>query len=124
MIDLLSSIPTFHEALKVSIRESKKMEKQFSCELKIDASQWTRIMNGIINFPMDKIFLFQDISGNTIPLEWLAYHSGYEVRIIPKTLEEKISKQYSEIKDLKREINFYKNMVYDLKSKDMFHIVK
>ncbi len=115
--DLIESIETFHEALRVSIRESGKMEKQFHLELKIDASQWTRITAGGANFPMDKLKKFQIIAQNNIPLEWLAYQSGYEIRIFPKTLEEKLAEAEAKIAEKDKKIEHYESLLFDMSDK-------
>lgn len=93
MIELVSAIPDFTEALKVAIRKSGKIEKQFYCELEIDAAQWSRIMNGQAHFPHNKLIKFCEIAGNDIIVEWFAYYRGYELRVMPKTLEEELQKE-------------------------------
>ena len=62
MIELVSAIPNFTEALKVAIRKSGKIEKQFYCELEIDAAHWSRIMSGQAHFPQNKFIHFCEIA--------------------------------------------------------------
>lgn len=68
--------PTFSAAIRLAANCSGLEEKEIYVPLKIDASHWTRILNGAAHFPTDKLELFMDIVGNEIPLLWLAHRRG------------------------------------------------
>jgi len=68
--------PTFSAAIRLAANCSGLEEKEIYVPLKIDASHWTRILNGAAHFPTDKLEFFMDIVGNEIPLLWLAHARG------------------------------------------------
>jgi hypothetical protein len=111
MTELISAIPSFTEALKVSMRKSGKTEKQFYCELEIDAAQWSRIMSSQAHFPQNKLVKFCEISENDIVLEWFAYNRGYEIRVIPKTLEDQLEKERSEKEEAINRVKYLEELL-------------
>lgn len=69
--------PSFSAAIRLAANCSGLEEKEIYVPLKIDASHWTRILNGKnAHFPTDKLELFMDLVGNEIPLMWLAHRRG------------------------------------------------
>lgn len=96
MLEIVKEIPNFIHAVKATIRYAGLREKQVYLELNIDTGHWGRIMNGVSNFPMDKFIQFLEICGNDLALHWLAYQRGYEIKIIPKALEEQLVKERKE----------------------------
>ena len=68
--ELLKEIPTMTEAIRLCIRQSRVTEKQIYLELDIGSSQWSRIMNGQLFFPQDKLLDLCRICGNDIPFQW------------------------------------------------------
>lgn len=103
--DFIKDIPSVWEAVRISIRLSKKPEKHFYGELGIDKAHWSRIMNEQAHIPMDKLVHFMQFCGNQVLLHWLAYHLGYEVRIMSKTLEDKLEKIWLEKQELQQKLN-------------------
>jgi hypothetical protein len=98
--ELVRSIPDAQEAISVSVRMSKKQHKQFYSELDYDDSLWSRILKGKAHFDLNKIGHFTEIAGNPILLAKLAYDCGYELRVIPKTLEDQLRQRDERIKEL------------------------
>jgi hypothetical protein len=74
--EVVRAQPSFKAALRLAANVSGLEEKEIYIPLKIDASHWTRIMNGQAHFPDDKLEAFMDLVGNEIPLQWLAHRRG------------------------------------------------
>ena len=107
IIELIKNLNTFPEAVALAIRLAKpriKKQKQIYLELGIEKGKWSRILSGSSDFPNDLIPHFCDIVGNDIVIHYLAYQRGYELRIIPKVLEDEIEGLKEENKNLKSQV--------------------
>lgn len=125
-IELVKTFRTPHDAMMSAFRSSAKQDKEFYLEMKLDPSQWTRIKNGTVNLPLNLVVHFSQIAESNLLIEKIAYDAGYELRPIPKVLEETIQDQKNEIDNLKRELNYFKNLLIDKKEKSgkMLKIVR
>lgn len=65
-------------------------DKRLCSKLDIDDGQWSRIMGGKAHFPHEKWSLLFDICGNEVPLYWLAYQRGYELKHLENELERQL----------------------------------
>lgn len=74
--EVIFAQPTLRAAIRLAANVSGLEEKEIYLPLKIDASHWTRILNGDAHFPTDKLDQFCDIVGNDIPLAWWAHRRG------------------------------------------------
>lgn len=111
MIELAKTIKTFNEAFRAAIRLWGGTEKQIWLELGIDKGHWHRCLSGSAHFPNQFIPNFCEIVGNNLVLQWLAYQCGYELRIIPKTLEDQLEKERDENAQLKAKLQYLENLL-------------
>ena len=83
--DLIQAQPSFLSAIKLCISLAGfDYTNQVYLDLGIDASHWTRIINGKAHFPLDKLNDLMDLCGNEVPLYWLTYARGYDVASLRK----------------------------------------
>jgi len=114
MIELVKVLDSFHDCLRAAIREAatlKIQEKQFYLELGIDQGNWSRMITGKANFPPELIPKFCQIAQNNLLIHWLAYQRGFELRIIPKELEERLSEKEAQLEEKDREITYLKSLI-------------
>lgn len=102
MNEIIASIPSMKDAIKIAIRKSGMPEKTIAWELGIHPPQFSRIMVGEGNFPEDKLIKFMGIVNSYIPLQWMAYHCGFELRVMTKTLEEQLEQERQEKEEAQR----------------------
>lgn len=74
--EVIFAQPTMTAAIRLAANVSGLEEKEIYVPLKIDASHWTRILNGQAHFPTDKLDEFCNIAGNEIVLVWWAHRRG------------------------------------------------
>jgi len=110
LIDLAKEIKNVPECIRAAIVLAKKTEKYVYLQMRIDSGNWAKMMAGKANFSADRIKEFCNIIGNDLLLIFLTYQSGYEIRILPKTLEEKIAEKDKKIEKLIRELETLKEI--------------
>jgi hypothetical protein len=110
MIELVQTVKTFGEVIRAAIRHWGGSEKQVYLELGIDGGNWTRMLTGKANFPPEMISKFCDIVQNDLVLHWLAYQRGFELRIIPKELEERLAQKDAELEELKKKFTYLESL--------------
>jgi hypothetical protein len=76
-VEIIESCKAFLDAIKLSISISGLEGKQIAGQLNIDAGQWSRILTGDANFPLNKLMDFMELCKNKVPLIWLAVKCGY-----------------------------------------------
>jgi len=114
IIELLKTVHSFSDAMKLAMRQGKKEHKQVYLEMGIDKGQWSRIMSGQATLSHDLLGIFCEIVDNDIIIHWLAYQRGYELRVIPKVLEEQLSETQEENKALKNQVEMLKEALRTL----------
>ena len=114
MNEFVKTIPDIREAMRSAVRKSGKKDKQLYGELDIDSAQWSRIMNGQANLSYEKFIHFMEACGNHIPIQWLAYNMGYELRVIPKTLEDQLQKEREEKERLQNKLELMNEVIEKL----------
>jgi antitoxin component HigA of HigAB toxin-antitoxin module len=100
--EIIEEIKTPAEAIRFSVRRSGLTDKHIYLELGIEQSYWSRIMNGVCQFPMEKLKQFTEICGNDIFLRWLAKDCGYTLR--PINHEEELEKALARVEKIKQRI--------------------
>lgn len=93
IIELARSIKSWSQILRTAMRLGDVTDNSMQIQLGIDKGNFSRIVSGQANFPVDKLVLFCEIVGNDLPIHWIAYQRGYELRFIPKILEEQLEKE-------------------------------
>lgn len=96
IIELARSIKSWTQVLRTAMRLGDVTDNSMQIQLGIDKGNFSRILSGQANFPVEKLSLFCEIVGNDLVLHWLAYQRGYELRFIPKLLEEQLEKERAE----------------------------
>ncbi len=112
---IVNEIPNLPEAIRTSVRRSGLSDKQIYLELGIDAGQWSRIMTGQANFPLEKLKEFLRIVGNDIFLRWVAKDCGYDLKLSQESYEERIEKINEEKRQLQIKLDNCLEMI-ELKS--------
>lgn len=105
MIEKIAEMKTFMQAIRSCIFQSGLTDKYVYMELGIDGSHWSKMMQGLSNFPLDKLLSLMKLCGNYSPLHWLAYEAGFELRTIPKALEEQLIEKEKRIQELETTVN-------------------
>jgi hypothetical protein len=82
--------PTFTAAIRLAANACGLEEKEIYLPLKIDASHWTKILNGQAHFPTDKLDQFCNIVGNEIPLAWWAHRRGKGLHLLLSEAERQL----------------------------------
>jgi len=100
MIEKISEIKTFMQSVRSCIFQAEMTHKYVYIELGIDASHWSKMMQGLAHFPPEKLIPLMTLCGNHIPLHWLAYQSGFELRALPRALEKAIEEKNKRIEIL------------------------
>lgn len=109
--ELARNQKSWTQAIKTAMRLGNVSDKEIYIELDIDKGYFSRILSGDANLQNDKIPQFCEIVGNDLLLHWLAYQRGYELRILPKTLEEKLSAKEKEVEELKEKLSYVESLL-------------
>lgn len=104
MIEKIVEIKTFMQSIRACMFQASVTDKYVYMELGIDPSHWSKMMQGLSHFPPEKLIPLMNLCGNNTPLHWLAYQAGFELRILPKTLEEELKKEREEKEELKKRL--------------------
>ena|ERR1700722_506988 len=99
--ELIKEIPNIHEAFNVCVRKSGKTEKLIYLEIGMDAGHWSRCRTGQAHLPPDKWVPIMKICGNMIPLMFLAYQCGFELKPLESSLEQQLKKEREEKEEWK-----------------------
>jgi len=91
--EFIVSRPTLLHAMNFAQEVSGLEDKQVAGELGIDLGQWSRIKSGNAHFPTNKYPAFMRMTGNVIPLQWLANAMGYEVKPLLNDLERQLAQE-------------------------------
>ena len=90
-------------------------DKPLCAKLGIDDGQWSRIMNinstNRAHFPHEKYELLFDVCGNEVPLFWLAYRRGYELRQKETELEKQLHERDARIKALEDRLGYAESLL-------------
>ena len=95
--DLVRSQPTLMAALGLAQTVAGLDDKQLYGPLGIDHAQWSRIKGGSANFPLNKLDEFMTLVGNNIPLQWLSFKRGFELRPLRSDLERRVAELEAEL---------------------------
>lgn len=102
--DMIYRQQTKLAAISLAVLVSGLDEKQIYIPLGLDKATWSKICSGQLNFPTNKEEQFFDITGNEIPLQWLAYRRGYKLVPLEDAKERRIRELEEEKSELKKEI--------------------
>jgi hypothetical protein len=103
--------PSMSAAIDLSIRAAGMEPKEAYISLGIDKGVWTRIMNGDAHYPHEKFTTLEDITGNDIPLRYLALRKNRELKPMKSALEEQLAAVIAEKEEMRKEIEIYRGLL-------------
>lgn len=103
--DVVYRQPDMLSAIRLSIQVSGLDEKQVFLPLGIAKAQWSRILTGQAHFPTNKYEQFMSLTGNEIPLIWLAFRRGKGLHDLEDAKDKTIRELQQANDDLRREID-------------------
>lgn len=98
---VVAAQPSFMAAINLMVSASGLEDKEVYMPLDIDPGHWTRMRRGEAHFPTNKIDAAMELCGNDIPLRWLAYRCGYELKPLMSDLERQLHAEREENRRLK-----------------------
>lgn len=114
--EVITRIPDFKAALKMCKEISGLTDQQICGELKIEPAQWSCIWSGQAHFPSEKIPCLMDLCGNWVPLVWLAWKYGQELRPTKTTLERENDNLREELEKKRIEMDAIKKFFKEVKA--------
>lgn len=109
--EVIRAQPTLTAAIRLAANACGLDEKEIYMPLKIDASHWTRILNGQAHFPTDKLDEFCEIVGNEIPLAWWAWKRGRGLHMLETEAQRLLRLEREENDRLERENKLLRELV-------------
>lgn len=96
---------TYHAALRYVVQCGNfEYDKELYRQLRIDAGNWTRIINGDAALPYEKERKLQELCGNNGLLLWRAYQEGKGVHDLEDAKDRIIREQREENEKLRSEV--------------------
>lgn len=96
--------PTLTAAVLLMVQVAGfRYEKQFYKPLGIDAGNWTRIKQGEMSFPLDRLMDAMELCRSDIPLLWQAHRRGKGLFDLEDTKDRTIREQAELIQRLQQE---------------------
>lgn len=111
MLEKIAEIKTLLQSIRACIFHAGLTDKFVYMELGIDSSHWSKMLQGLSHFPPEKLIPLMNLCQDHTPLHWLALQSGFEIRPLPKALEEQIKKLSQEVDDKDKEIEYLKSLI-------------
>jgi regulator of replication initiation timing len=103
--------PNMSAAINLSITAAGMEPKEAYISLDIDKGVWSRIMMGQAHFPHEKFTTLEDITGNDIPLRWLALRKDREVRPMKTALEKQVEELNAKVDELLKENELLRGLI-------------
>jgi hypothetical protein len=103
--------PNMSAAINLSLSAAGLEPKEAYMPLDIDKGVWSRIMNGQAHFPHEKFTTLEDITGNDIPLRWLALRKNREIKPMKSALEERVATLETENLELRKENDLLRGLI-------------
>ena len=110
-IDVVGRQPSFSKAIELSINAAGLQGKAVCTELQIDPAHWSRIMSGTGHFPVDKLCLLMDMTGNEAPLMWLANARGKGLVVLKSEAERRAEAAEAALAESERENKLLRQLV-------------
>lgn len=97
--------PTWNAAIRLCVQcGGFTYEKELYMPLGIDPGNWSRIMRGDANFPLEKLDHLMELCGNEIPLLWWAARRGYDLTPKRSALERQLQEALDRNRELEKKI--------------------
>lgn len=104
-LDVIYRQPDMLSAVRLAIQVSGIDEKQIFMPLGIAKAQWSRILSGQAHFPTNKYEQFMSLTGNEIPLIWLAFRRGKGLHDLEDAKDKIIRELQERVAEQKKEID-------------------
>jgi hypothetical protein len=103
--------PNMSAAINLSLSAAGLEPKEAYMPLDVDKGVWSRIMSGQAHFPHEKFTTLEDITGNDIPLRWLALRKNREVKPMKSALEEMVTDLQTRNAELTKENDLLRGLI-------------
>lgn len=104
-------LPALRRVIRYSVSLADLDPKQVYEPLDMDKAIWSRIENGGMSFPADRLCALAQITGNSAPLMWLAQEQGFDLRPLRSELQDRLDASRAEAADLRRQLETITNFV-------------
>lgn len=111
----LLALPALRRAVKYSVSHADLDPKQVYEPLKMDKAIWSRIENGGMSFPADRLSALALLTGNSAPLMWLAQEQGFDLRPLRSELQERLEAAEARATTAENELEVVKRFFRDTK---------
>jgi len=88
--DVIHACPDMTAAINLSIQISMRAAKEIYASLGFDKGHWSRIVNGELSYPANKLDVLAEITGNDIPLQWWAHKRGMGLHALESRTEREL----------------------------------
>jgi hypothetical protein len=109
--EIVRKQPNMSAAINLSITAAGMEPKEAYMSLEIDKGVWSRIMIGQAHFPHEKFTTLEDITGNDIPLRWLALRKNREIKPMKSALEERVVALESALSEMTKENELLRGLI-------------
>lgn len=109
--EIATSLKSWSQVLLFSIRHSGLTQDAVRLSMKYDKGTFSRILSGDAHMPPDRLNEFNEIVGHKLTLVWLCLREGYEIRVIPKTLEEQLEKERAEKENALKKVAYLESLL-------------
>lgn len=109
--EVVARLPHLLAAIKLCIDVAGLNDQQVADALDIDSGQLSRIKNGGMHFPPNKLNPLQDLCGNEIPLRWQAMTRGWELKRRMSAIEAENAKLRVQLAERDRDLDVIKRFV-------------
>lgn len=97
---LIRNCDSLSDAITLCVHLSKIPHKRIGKALGIDPGHWSRIMQGMANFPENKLRALQYVCGNWAPLQYQNWEAGFEMYEDPKAKrKEELLRELASLED-------------------------
>jgi hypothetical protein len=109
--EIVKKLQSMSAAINLSILSAGMEPKEAYMALDIDKGVWSRILMNQANFPHEKYTTLEDVTGNDIPLRWLALRKNRELKPMKSALEEQNEKLKTENTELRKENELLRGLI-------------
>lgn len=109
------AMPTLRRAIRYSVSLADLDPKQVYGPLDMDKAIWSRIENGGMSFPADRLNALAQLTGNAAPLMWLAQEQGFDLRPLRSELQERLEAAEARAVAAEHELEVVKRFFRDTK---------
>lgn len=109
--DVIARCRDMASAIQLSIQVAQLNQKQIYMALRMDKGHWSRVMSGELQFPADRLDALMDLTGNTIPLAWLAHRRGLGLHMLESEQQRQIRERDDLIKAQAEKLRYLEELI-------------